>query len=245
MAARYLLDIGPLRKYDHPAQPLEVFGIGRESEYDYHADAQGPGIIRVTDELDAEAAYYLLIGDDGGSLEHTSDSYPILSSRLERTWGYTETGDNDAVLVRVLAGVFASFENPGLLLAQGDAFMPGEPVLFIPLENTGDYLEAYVDFEGSGVFTVGEPPVVSVEELQQADVVLYPNPAEDTFSIQWVRNWPAQWALCLSDPTGRTVLRQHCSGTKAEVDISGLSPGMYHCTASYKGQQWVRLLSVR
>lgn len=245
MAARYGLDIGPLAKYDHPAQPLEVFGIGRESEYDFHADAQGPGIVRVTDDLDAEAPYYLLIGDDGGSLQHTGDSYPILSSRLERTWGYTETGENDAVQVRVLAGAFEPFENPGLLLAQGDAFVPGEPVLFIPLENTGDYLEAYVDFEGSGVFSIGEPPVVSVEELQQADVVLYPNPAEDTFSVQWLRHWPAHWTLRLSDPTGRTVLRQQCSGTNAEVDISGLSPGMYHCTASYKGHQWVRLLSVR
>lgn len=243
LATKYSIDLGPLSLYHHPQQPMEVTGIGRENEFDFHEDAQGRGIVRITTSSINDECY-LLVGEDEEGLDFTTGMYPILTNRLSRTWGYTETGSIGAVQVRIEAGEIPAMSNIGIIVFEGDEFLPGADYAFYPLDLMGDYYETYVDFVGSGVFTIGVEPIVSTPDYSMIGVNLFPNPAEEYIQIELAHAGQITWQLQILDETGRIVTDQNIFGNNTRIDLSGLARGLYIVQIQFEGEHsyWSRII---
>jgi photosystem II stability/assembly factor-like uncharacterized protein len=227
MAAQYGIDLGPLSLYHHTEQNLEVIGIGRATAYDKHEDAQGLGVIRISNASSMDDGDYLLIGDDEESLDFVTGTYPILSSRTARTWGFTETGDVGSIAFRVAANTFTDTQDLGIIIYEGNEFQAGVSVTFIPLLVQGPILEAQVDFPSSGVFTIGKAPQVSVPNLSLTEIMIYPNPASESLRLVLRNAWPDSWSIKLHNSFGQLVLQEKFNSSEAAVNISDLSAGVY------------------
>ncbi len=227
MAAKYGIDLGPVSLYHHPAQNQEVIGIGRETEFDYHSAAQGKQIIEMMNATSLSDDDYLLIGTDNASLDFVSDMYPILSPRTERTWAFTETGDVGTVTIRLSVDEFDNPQDLGLILMEGNEFVTGGNVQFIPLFIQGPVLEATFDFPTSGVFTIGTEPALSIPNLDYATANIFPNPANDLLQIDLKNAWPDKWTIIIRNAIGQIVNAQTCTGKHADVGVEQLANGMY------------------
>jgi hypothetical protein len=227
MASRYGIDLGPQKKYNHPDQNNEVIGIGRETTYDYHDDAKGLNLIRISNPTSLDEGDYLMIGNDNASLNEVNDLFPFLSPRVERTWGFTETGDVGEVTIRILASELTNTSNIGLIITNGNEFLPGSSITFVPLLIQGPMLEATVDFPENGVFTIGQQPQLGVFDESEISAAVFPNPVADVLQIQLKNAHPSSWFVHVYDVTGKLAATFNFSGKTGDADLSNLSTGVY------------------
>lgn len=228
LGAKYGVDAGLIKRYFHGDRPYDVAGIGRENEFDIHGDAQGTGIVRMSDAVSMDDTEYLLWGHDGAAYEWMEDGYPILSERLTTTWGYSQTGEVGEVTVRVLASVITDPGNDfGLIVGSNDDFLPGDILAYYPLTLQGDYYTATVEFPESGVFTLGVEPAVAVEDLTQTDISVFPNPSEDMFFVQIGQTSLANFHIKVFDALGREVSNLTTTQSSFRLDASDWSAGNY------------------
>ncbi len=231
VAARYGINLGNVQHYFRDAYPHDVAGIGRESEWDQHLDAQGLGAVRVSGAQDLEDGEYLFWGHDGGATEVVS-AFPFQSERLERIWACEEVGDPGTVTFRIqdggVAELFAS-GSIGLIVAEGEEFSIFNQPAFYPLQNQGEYWSTEVDLPTHGVFTIGFEPVMRVDEsLAEADWQVYPNPANDVLNIssRFVETAGVQCRIV--DLSGRVVAAWSWNGgQRMSIDVASWSSGMY------------------
>ena len=241
VGARYAMTMGNAQMYFRSMYPLDVAGIGRESEWDFHEDAQGTGAVRVSNPTQMEDGEYLFWGHDGGNLE-VVEAYPFQSERLDRVWAIEELGDLGTVDFKIedagVAELFAS-GSIGLIVGEGEAFDVTSPPAFYPLQNQGEYWSTLVDFPQSGVFTLGFEPVMALDEsLAEARWVLYPNPAEDLLSIEVRYINPLGTACRALDCAGRVVHQwKWGAAQKQNLDVSAWSNGLYVLEFSKEGQR--------
>jgi hypothetical protein len=229
-------------KYGAPADGLErytqdelyneeVAGIGQVTEYDKHLDAQGRGIIRMSEPSDIDDGEFLLWGTGNGDLEWAWGDDVFLSGRIARTWGYEETGDVGSVLVQVYdeTGFLDNGVQPGIVYLANPTFVLGLTPSFVPLTNDGGVWSANLDFTGVGVFTIGVQPVVNITEENKADFLVYPNPASNKISIDFLGL--AIEEVEIYDNQGKMVVSQKTEKGFAQIDISNLSSGFYLISA--------------
>ncbi len=231
IAARYGINLGNVQHYFRDQYPADVAGIGRESEWDQHLDAQGIGPVRINDALDLQDGEYLFWGHDGGAAEVVT-SFPFQSERLERIWACEEVGDVGMVNFRIQdAGVAELFMSGsiGLIVAEGDEFSISIQPDFYPLQNQGQYWSAEVDLPEHGVFTIGFAPVMRVDEsLVEADWQVYPNPANDVLNItsRYIETAGVQCRVV--DLSGRVVAEwPWMGGQRMSVDVAAWPSGVY------------------
>ncbi len=236
MAARYEVDLGPSSRYHHPMQREEVFGIGKETAYDYHAEAQGLGIIKLMNPSSMDAGDYLMLGNDDETLEFAANLYPFLSNRTNRTWGFSETGEPGSVTVRVDMTAFPDPSGLGLIITEDNEFMPGSQVTFVPLLIQGPVMEAIVDFPANGVFTIGTQPILNTENISYATAKIFPNPASDMINVQLKNSWPQKWNVMIHNTLGQVVSNANCSGKSAVVNVDQLSSGIYFVSVEIDGK---------
>ena len=199
-----------------------------KNEFDIHGDAQGTGIVRMSDAVSMDDTEYLLWGHDGAAYEWMEDGYPILSERLTTTWGYSQTGEVGEVTVRVLASVITDPGNDfGLIVGSNYDFLPGDILAYYPLTLQGDYYTATVEFPESGVFTLGVEPAVAVEDLTQTDISVFPNPSEDMFFVQIGQTSLANFHIKVFDALGREVSNLTTTQSSFRLDASDWSAGNY------------------
>ncbi|MFZ8836235.1 MAG: T9SS type A sorting domain-containing protein [Flavobacteriales bacterium] len=241
IAARYGINLGNVQHYFRSSYPSDVAGIGMESEWDAHVDAQGTGQIRMSSPQGLENGEYLFWGHDGGALA-VVEAYPFQSPRLERIWACEEVGDAGPVTFRVVdAGVAELFASSaiGLIVAEGDHFDISNQPDFYPLQNQGQYWSVEVDLPEHGVFTIGFDPVMKVEEsLIDGGLLLYPNPANDYFRLE-SKFVDLNGAFCRAlDVSGREVHSWNWSQGKSEtVDVSDWPVGLYVVEISKNNQR--------
>lgn len=236
MAALYNIDLGPESRYHHLEQPLEVFGIGKETSYDYHAAAQGLGILKFLNASSLDEGDYLMAGNDEGSLTFIGNLYPFQTSRTERTWGFSETGDLGSVTVRLDPNAFENTDGLGLIITTENEFMAGSTVIFIPFLIQGPGLEAQVDFPESGVFTIGMEPSLSLENLDYATATIFPNPVNDQLNVVLKNAWPHSWNILVHNNLGQLVATSNCSGKKGQVNFENLVTGIYIVSVEISGK---------
>ena len=231
IAARYGINLGNVQHYFWDQYPEDVAGIGRESEWDQHLDAQGIGAVRISDASDLQDGEYLFWGHDGGAAEVVT-VFPFQSERLERIWACEEVGDVGTVNFRIKdAGVAELFMSGsiGLIVAEGDEFSIFNQPDFYPLQNQGQYWSAEVDLPEHGVFTIGFAPVMRVDDsLAEADWQVYPNPANDVLYIASRFIETAGVQCLVVDLSGRVVASWPWSGgQRMTVDVSAWPSGVY------------------
>ena len=231
IAARYGINLGNVQHYFRDQYPEDVAGIGRESEWDQHLDAQGIGAVRISDASDLQDGEYLFWGHDGGAAEVVT-AFPFQSERLERIWACEEVGDVGTVNFRIQdAGVAELFMSGsiGLIVAEGDEFSIFNQPDFYSLQNQGQYWSTEVDLPEHGVFTIGFAPVMRVDEsLAEADWQVYPNPANDVLNIasRFIETAGVQCRVV--DLSGRVVAAWPWSGgQRMAVDVSAWPSGVY------------------
>ncbi len=228
LGAKYGRDFGPFKRYAMFDYPYDVAGIGKEGEYDYHADAQGTGIVRVNEPSSLDNGDYLMWGSDNEALAFVSGLFPLESERLARTWAYDETGDCGFVkLTFDLSDIENVPAGIGLIVETTPFFFVGGEPTFTPLVDEGDgiYSVSY-DFWNNGVFTIGVQPALSVANLQEMEWSIYPNPSEGMINIE-VPLWPSSLQLVMRDALGRTVMSFPLNNTKSVLNTEGMSPGVY------------------
>jgi hypothetical protein len=233
LAVKYGIDLGTLKRYTNWEKKYDVAGIGQHQFYDKHLDAQGTGIVRMTATSGADDGEYLMWGHDNEDLSWTMDGFPILSERLERTWGVEETGDMGTVLFQVAeADIPANAGIIGLIVGDDQDFEPAMSLDFYPFELSEGIYTAMVDFPEDGVFTIGVEPSISVDELTEASVSVYPNPARDSFTVEINGSSNDVLTLELIDALGRTVKKEITSKRIHSIDVSDLAKGKYELRIS-------------
>lgn len=87
------------------------------------------------------------------------------------------------------------------------------------------------------VFTKGDP--LSVDELAEVAVSVYPNPVQEVLHIR-LKNSNSPATIQLSDVSGREVFRTNATGTITEFPLTGLCQGVYVCRIEQDGRTAVR-----
>lgn len=228
LSAKYGVDAGLVKRYFHSSRPYDVAGIGRESAFDIHEDAQGTGIVRISDASNMGDEDYLIWGHDGAAYEWEEDGYPILSQRLATTWGYTQTGDLGEVIFRIAASAITEpGDDFGLIVGSNDDFLPEDILDYYPLTFDGDYYTTTLEFPESGVFTLGVEPVVAVENLSQTEIAVFPNPSEDLFNVQINNTSLSEFKVFIFDALGRKVEEFKSSTSTFSIDSKDWTTGNY------------------
>ena len=241
VGARYAMGMGNAQMYFRSMYPEDVAGIGRESEWDLHDDAQGAGAVRISDPTDMEDGEYLFWGHDGAELQ-VVQAYPFQTERLERIWAIEELGELGTVNFKIAdAGVAELFASGsiGLIVGEGDAFDVNNQPAFYPLQNQGEYWTTSIDFPASGVFTIGFDPVMALNEsMAEASWQLYPNPTDGLLNIQVRHLNPAGTTCRVLDCAGRIIYQWQWSTAQNEaLDVSSWSNGLYVLEFTKSGQR--------
>ena len=66
--------------------------------------------------------------------------------------------------------------------------------------------------------------LISVDELDEPQIELYPNPTKNTVTISGLSS---NYNVILRDPLGRIVNRYQAKGNRLNIDLSGFSSGVY------------------
>jgi photosystem II stability/assembly factor-like uncharacterized protein len=241
IASRYGISMGSIQHYFREDFSGDVAGIGRESEWDYHDDAQGIGEVRVNNPQSLDDGDYLFWGHDEGNLEVVT-SYPFMSSRLARTWASEEIGDVGVVQLQFVdAGVCELFASAaiGVIVDDVENFEVGSSPAFYPLQNNGAYWSAEVDLPEHGVFTIGFEPILNVREsLIDAGFTVFPNPATESLTLRLNNINPDGIEWSIFDSAGRLMKSGDMNGQyRMTWDVSSWSPGIYLVEWMKEGQR--------
>ncbi|HRK26701.1 MAG TPA: T9SS type A sorting domain-containing protein, partial [Chitinophagales bacterium] len=92
---------------------------------------------------------------------------------------------------------------------------------------------------GSGIAVGGVSPPHNSLPLEEAGVVVYPNPAQNTlhFTLQNPLTPPAGWSVSLFTPAGQRVLHNTVSpaSATASIQVGHLPVGIYFYTVQSGG----------
>lgn len=96
------------------------------------------------------------------------------------------------------------------------------------------------DTAGCAMYTL---PATSLKKITQ-DIILFPNPAGNEFTIQTSDDFLPRSKAELYDLTGRLINTYPLSGHNTVVSVAGLSPGIYHCRVINGDDVVIRKLAV-
>lgn len=168
-----------------------------------------------------------MIGDNGNSTMLTTAAFPFFSPRMERAWGATETGDAGSVRLRLDAALLSDFTQPGIILTEGFLFEPGSTTSFYPFEYEGNEAFVWIDFPAESVFTIGETPLLSTEDLPATQVQVFPNPAGEQLTMLTDGGRQTVWDYQLVNVLGQTVVQGQFTGNQHQLSLDHLAIGSY------------------
>jgi gingipain R len=126
----------------------------------------------------------------------------------------------DATVAISQAGVLLGFEKVvgGLAAITFPAIASSEPLLVTATKQN------YRPYQGPIAITNSD---VSADEFEHSTLVIYPNPANDFVTINWM-NAETPSRVELWDATGKLILSENqFSGNFVELNLSGLAPGVF------------------
>ncbi|MGF1565877.1 MAG: T9SS type A sorting domain-containing protein [Flavobacteriales bacterium] len=84
----------------------------------------------------------------------------------------------------------------------------------------------------------------SVENHEQADFGLYPNPSDGLFTVE-IGDWSGSSSLEVLNMLGETVAERSTIGSVERIDVSHLTPGVYMVRVRNGGNEKIRRLVLR
>lgn len=136
------------------------------------------------------------------------------------------------------------YDNNGTPLWTKEPMGPGSRGAVITLNNAGDVLVGGISIPGGPIFgpsTLPDSSAVLVAKLgssltashlsaSQADINIYPNPADNKLYISFNAEAPVH--LKLHDLLGRTLTSEKITSDQPVIDISAVPPGLYYLQIS-------------
>ena len=238
LGAKYQIDLGGQDKYAFDGNyRFNLAGIGRIDINDYHYDAQGTGIVRMT-TTDMPDNSFLMWADDTASISSwVSNQTPYLSSRVARTWRVDETNDVGEVEVRIAKTHLPQTVDRYVLFTATNQTFKNNLYAHV-MEDLGDTLSVRVDFSDAAFFTIGQATENDIglinEEFTSLSITAYPSISDGTFDL-YVRNVnELNGEVSLYNMLGQLVWRNSISGGKTAVmHLAAFEPGQY--IAQYRG----------
>ena len=84
----------------------------------------------------------------------------------------------------------------------------------------------------------------SVENIEQADFRLYPNPSDGLFTVE-IGDWSGNSSLEVLNMLGETVAQRSTLGAQEQIDVSHLTPGVYMVRVRNRGSERIQRLVLR
>lgn len=162
----------------------------------------------------------------------------ILDSQLDLGSMQMVSASHTYQLDRVANGLTWTFNNIQLPVSVSNTMIGKGYITFKikpkPGYAVGDIIRnaasIYFDFNPAIVTNTFETEFVSalaVNQFDQADFVMYPNPASDHLTVAMANNGQSIAAIRVYDVLGKNVLLEKASAPVQTVDVSGLTSGIY------------------
>ncbi len=227
LAAKYGLDLGLQARYFHPNFTEEVIGVGQENSGDKHEVAQGMGVLEVSALGTMSDGNYLLVGSDVNGMNVSNTVYPFISNRIERTYAYTRTGDAFTTTLRVPTTEVIGLNEVNLILTESEGFNTTSTIQVFPMTLVVDAYEISIALPATGVFTIGESPVLDVKENSLNSVSIFPVPAGDYLQVSVGHEIMNATSYSVFAANGKQVLAGKINSAKQQLNIANLSAGVY------------------
>lgn len=159
--------------------------------------------------------------DDGGSvvLGYTAAAASFTSNDY---WLVKLTAGGDTDWEKRFGGPYDDYASAVQQTADGGYVMAGMSNSFIPLQSNYDYLIIKLRSEKLGTH----------ENVKPAYISLYPNPAKNTVYISPL---PGEAVVSITDMSGRKLFSMKYTESKAAIDVTAFSNGVYSVQVLHKG----------
>jgi len=203
------------------------------------------------------AADFVFVTDTFGGIEITDFTGQSFTNGASRpiVLDYDNDGQVE-ILVGSIEGPIEVFDNvslvPGATFTQVGSlgnldFGTYSSVTAAVLDSTSTLTYVMGNFRG-GLNLVTSTGVVNAEESQetpQAQVLIYPNPAQDHISIKLEGyRGSSQFEIILMDNMGRVVRESSFRGLSHDLNLPSLADGMYWLRLSDRQQIWTKMIMV-
>jgi hypothetical protein len=227
LGAKYGLDLGLQSRYFHPNYAEEVIGVGQENSGDKHEVAQGMGVLEVSAVGTMIDGNYLLVGSDVNGMNVSNSVYPFVSNRIERTYAFTRTGSAFLSTLKVPASELTGLNEVNLILTESEEFNLNNTMQVYPMTLVGDNYEISLSLPASGVFTIGETPVLNVTENSLNQVSIFPVPSYDVLNVNVGHEILSATTYRVFSADGKQVLVGSINAAKYQLNIENLPSGIY------------------
>ncbi len=227
LAVKYGLDLGLQARYFHPNYAEEVIGIGQENAGDKHEVAQGMGELEISAVGTMADGNYLMVGSDVNPMTVSNSVYPFVSNRIERTYAFTRTGDVFNSTLRVQASELNGLNEVNIILSESGTFDLTSPLQVYPMTLVGDVYEVTLQLPSSGVFTIGETPVLNVVENSLDNVSIFPVPVGDKLFVNVGHEILNETHYIIFNVEGKQVLSGRIFNSKSQLNLNELAAGVY------------------
>jgi len=249
-ASKYNLDIADLDRYPYDdAYPHDVAGIGRESEYDFHADARGTGLLRLQGEL-SEDGSYLLWGHNNGAMDAFTEDGPEETMRIPRTWRMavtTPTGSPDPVDISIPLTELPTTEKIlALMVAEDASFTTG--IEIYELAQDGNNATANLTFKDGSFATfiegTKEDFAIIRNEVTDFRFSAWPTPNNGNFTITLENSEAMTGTVRLYNAIGQLIRYWPVREVQqTQLPVNGLDAGTYIVQFEGEGQlETIRLV---
>jgi hypothetical protein len=227
LAVKYGMDLGLQSRYVHPNYAEEVIGVGQENSGDKHEVAQGLGVLEVSANGTMVDGNYLLVGSDVNGMNVSNSLYPFISNRIERTYAFTRTGSAFNSTLRIQASELTGLNEVNVIVSESEGFNTSTALQVYPMMLMGDVYEVTLQLPATGVFTVGETPVLNVNENSLNAVSIFPVPTGDKLNVNLGHEVLNETNYTVYSAEGKLVLAGRIQSAKQQLNLEGLASGVY------------------
>jgi len=227
LGAKYGLDLGLQARYFHSNYTEDVIGVGQENSGDKHEVAQGLGVLEISAVGTMTDGNYLLVGSDVNGMNVSNTVYPFVSNRIERTYAFTRTENAFNSTLRIQASDLVGLNEVNVIISESEGFNTSTALQVYPMTLVGDMYEVVLQLPTSGVFTIGESPVLNVNENSLNAVSIFPVPTGDKLNLNLGHEVLNETKYTVYSAEGKQVLAGRIQFAKQQLSLEGLASGVY------------------
>jgi hypothetical protein len=153
--------------------------------------------------------------------------YPFISNRIERTYAFTRTGSAFNSTLRIQASELTGLNEVNVIVSESEGFNTSTTLQVYPMTLVGDVYEVTLQLPATGVFTIGEIPVLNVNENSLNAVSIFPVPTGDKLNVNLGHEVLNETNYTVYSAEGKLVLAGRIQSAKQQLNLEGLASGVY------------------